>query len=342
MRTHLLVLGVCLWTAIAPPTAADTLRFKDGTKMRGTVIKRTPTEVIVQFEFGTMKFSPGDIVGVEDELEPEQQPETVHEEHSGTGADPAGLGAVASTDRGGASGLAPSQPGATGKTAETSDDGMTLSRARNAVAFIGVVYKDGNLGFGSGTVVTRKGAIVTNYHLVGNADRIAVVLPGDKPLKKTKSARTYDARILKSNPCYGLALIRIPTKTPDYLRLADDKRQRVGDSVRAIGSPEGSTTTVSEGVIRALRTAEELGLESSSGVPGCEHLSGRALGKVTWVQTDVAINAKNSGGPLLDAQSAVVGINAFSLQHVDPGNTGLNFAIHVKHVRDFIGSYVRE
>ena len=112
--------------------------------------------------------------------------------------------------------------------------------------------------------------------------------------------------------------------------------------MKAIGNPEGLTTTVSAGVVSALRTAGDLGIENASDINGCEHISGRALRKYTMVQTDAAINAGNSGGPLLDSDLNIIGINTLSLQYQGTGNVGLNFAVHAKHVRTFVGSYAKE
>jgi len=217
--------------------------------------------------------------------------------------------------------------------------GVTLPEARRAVAFIGVAHDDGTLGFGSGTIINSKGTMVTNYHVVAGATRVAAMLvdEGDGARKKAKDSRSYEARVLKVDECYDLALVTIPVKTPQYLRFANDDEIRVGEEVRAVGNPQGLAISVSKGIVSGIRTAKDLGIEDMT-VPGCEHLSDRVVEAATWLQTDAAINPGNSGGPLLNTKLEIVGINTLMLSE-SGGSVGLNFALHVKHVKKFVGSY---
>ena len=92
-----------------------------------------------------------------------------------------------------------------------------------------------------------------------------------------------------------------------------------------------------------MRTLKDLGmgLVDDFSVPECAHLSGRTLQSVTFIQTDAAINPGNSGGPLLNASNEIVGINTF-IYSESGGSVGLNFALHAKHVKRFVGSYAKQ
>ncbi len=309
--------------------SADIILFKNGTRMRGTITKRTPTEVIAELEFGSASFTPDEIVAVEAEVEAETPPPEVEPAAEDVAASEPPPGPAASS-------LAP-EPAA---APQPSDQAMTLPEAMQAVAFIGVLYKDGTLGVGSGTIVNARGTMVTNAHVVANAERIAVAVPGKDAKIDLKKSRGHEARVLKADECYDLALISAPIKTPNYLRFADEEDEvKSGQEVRAIGNPQGLTISVSKGVVSAVRTMKEMGLEDPK-VKACEHLSARTVEAFTLVQTDAAVNPGNSGGPLLNAKNCIVGINSFGFQ--EAGDAGLNFAVHVKHVKKFVGSYAKD
>ena len=312
---------------VAPPALhAALVRLKNGGVVRGTVMKQTATEVLVQTEMGTTVLAPDEILRVEPDAGAEA-PELSRE--------PAATSAVEPPRPAGLTPKGPARAGARPAPPPTAP-ASSLTDASRAVALIVVAYKDGGQAFGSGVVVTDRGLIVTNHHVVADAQEIGVVLPDDTATITSKTSKARAARVLKTDACHDLALLRIPQATPHYLRLAADEEVRAGEPIRVIGNPEGLTVSVSKGIVSAVRRLGDYGTDFD--IPGCEHLSGRALDSYSLVQTDAAINPGNSGGPLINDRNEVVGIATI----VVVGAQGLNFAIHAKHVRELVGSYVKE
>ena len=156
---------------------------------------------------------------------------------------------------------------------------------------------------GSGFVVSPDGLVITNNHVVRDADRVRVVL-GDE---------TYDAEIKGTDPPTDLALLQIDTdKTLPYLRLGDSDSIRVGDWVMAIGSPARLTNTVTVGVVSAKQRRINISQETSS--------------FENFIQTDAAINFGNSGGPLVNLAGEVIAINTA----INFGSENIGFAVPVK------------
>jgi S1-C subfamily serine protease len=160
-------------------------------------------------------------------------------------------------------------------------------------------------GSGSGFVYDRDGHIVTNYHVVENAEELLVTLAG---------GQVYEAGIVGVDPTNDLAVIRIDAgeNLPEPIGLGDSEQLRVGQFVVAIGNPFGLEQTLTTGVISALGRV----IQS----PEDDRFIGEAI------QTDAAINPGNSGGPLLDLQGRVIGVNS---QIVSPSqaSAGIGFAI---------------
>ncbi len=142
-------------------------------------------------------------------------------------------------------------------------------------------------GAGSGFIIDSDGRIVTNHHVVADADMIRVRLLDD---------REFDAELVGSDPTTDVAVIRIAEDVNDLptVELGDSEQLRIGDWVLALGNPLGLDFTVTAGIVsakgRRLRT-EATALES-------------------FIQTDAAINQGNSGGPLIDLAGRVMGINS--------------------------------
>ena len=169
-------------------------------------------------------------------------------------------------------------------------------------------------GLGSGVIVDRRGYIVTNYHVIEDAEQMKVTLPDE---------RVYSARLVGADPVTDLAVLKIDGARLPVATLAEAGRLRVGEPVVAIGNPlwiEGGPT-VTAGVVSALgRSLEQPGL------PMLHHL----------IQTDAAINEGNSGGPLVNAAGDVVGINTAII----PSAHGIGFAIPISTVQPVLRDLV--
>ncbi len=165
-------------------------------------------------------------------------------------------------------------------------------------------YRQRSLG--SGFLIGKDGYIVTNHHVIRDADAIVV---------KLKDGREYDAEIIGTDSSTDLALIRIESERDlPYLELGDSDKIRVGQWVLAIGNPFGLDHTVTSGIVSA---------------------KGRFIGAGQYddfIQTDASINPGNSGGPLLDMEGRVVGINTAIIA----GGDGIGFAIPSSMARTII------
>jgi S1-C subfamily serine protease len=165
---------------------------------------------------------------------------------------------------------------------------------------------------GTGFQVDKLGDIVTNYHVVQNADSVRVRL---------NDGHVYPGRVIGTNPDKDLAVIRIsaPASELTPLTFADSAAVQVGDSVVAIGDPYGLRNTATAGIVSALnRTIISPNNHRITGV----------------IQTDAAINSGNSGGPLLNSLGQVIGVNSqieSGSQGTSPGtnsgNIGIGFSI---------------
>jgi S1-C subfamily serine protease len=173
-------------------------------------------------------------------------------------------------------------------------------------------------GAGSGFLYDDQGHIVTNYHVVENAESVVVTLA---------DGRSFLAEIVGVDPSSDLAVIRIPAENlPAPLPLADSGPLRVGQFVIAIGSPFGQVGTMTLGIISALGRV-------------IQSPDGRFIGEA--IQTDAAINPGNSGGPLLDLQGRVIGVNS---QIISPSqaSAGIGFAVSSNTVRRVVPHLIAE
>jgi serine protease Do len=156
-------------------------------------------------------------------------------------------------------------------------------------------------GQGSGFIVSSDGLILTNAHVVRDADEVTV---------KLSNRREYKAKVLGSDKSTDVAVLKINAKNLPVVSLGNPTQLAVGDYVLAIGSPFGFEQSATAGIVSA---------------------KGRSLpgdGYVPFIQTDVAVNPGNSGGPLFDAAGNVVGINS-QIYSQTGGYMGLSFAIPI-------------
>ncbi len=168
---------------------------------------------------------------------------------------------------------------------------------------------------GSGFIVTDDGYILTNNHLVGEAENVRVQLADDREVK---------AKVIGADPESDVALVKIEEDDLPYLKLADSDVLEVGEWVVAIGSPFGLSHTVTVGIVSA---------KGRSGVGIATYED--------FIQTDAAINPGNSGGPLLNLDGKVVGINTAIISR-SGGNMGIGLAIPVNMARAIYEQLIAE
>ena len=162
-------------------------------------------------------------------------------------------------------------------------------------------------GLGSGFIVSADGFIVTNAHVVENAEEITVRLTDKRELK---------ARVIGADTRSDVAVIKVDATNLPTVKIGDTSKLRVGEWVIAIGSPFGFANTVTAGIVSA-KSRENL-----SGDPN--------LDAVPFIQTDVAVNPGNSGGPLLNMRGEVVGINSQIFSRTG-SFAGISFAIPIDY-----------
>lgn len=154
-------------------------------------------------------------------------------------------------------------------------------------------------GTGSGFIISADGLILTNHHVVEGADEIKVRLTDN---------REFTGKVLGSDAKTDIAVVKIDAKDLPYLTMGNSDELKVGEWVAAIGSPFGLDNTVTSGIV----SAKSRKLPSDQYVP--------------FIQTDVAVNPGNSGGPLFNMKGEVVGINS-QIFSTSGGFMGLSFAI---------------
>ena len=147
-------------------------------------------------------------------------------------------------------------------------------------------------GMGSGTIVSDDGYILSNYHVVANADSIQVTL---------SDRRTYRAKVIGFDSLIDIALLKVDAQGLPTVQLADSDLLQIGDWVLAIGHPLGMGSTLTHGIVSAL------GRQAGVFNPRSDEENRYAI--ESFIQTNAVINPGNSGGPLLDLQGRVVGIN---------------------------------
>ncbi len=170
-------------------------------------------------------------------------------------------------------------------------------------------------GLGSGVIVDGDGYIVTNNHVVADAEVLRVRLFDD---------REYDATVVGTDPQTDLAVIRIDAGELVPARLADDDEIRVGQWVLAAGSPFGLPKTITAGIVSA----------TGRGSMGIANYG-------DFIQTDAAVNQGNSGGPLIDLRGRVVGINT-AIASRDGGSNGIGFAIPIQMCRAIMTKLIED
>ena len=207
-------------------------------------------------------------------------------------------------------------------------------RVNPAVVYIAVMQKDskGELtgaGTGSGFVIDKKGHIITNNHVVADADEIEVSF---------SDGTTVPAKVVGKDPYSDLAVIKVdlPAEQLVVAELGESDNLHPGQKVIAIGNPFGLAGTMTTGIISAIgRTLPESGNQTGGSFINPE-----------IIQTDAAINPGNSGGPLLNSHGRVIGVNAaIRTNNATAGsasNSGIGFAIPVNTVKRVSAALIKE
>ena len=174
---------------------------------------------------------------------------------------------------------------------------------------------------GSGFVIDKAGHIVTNYHVVRGANTIQVSFSNNERFK---------AKLVGVDPSTDVAVLRVEVKSRALksLPLGNSESVRVGDQVIAIGNPFGLDRSVTSGIVSAVQRRIEAPNQLS-----ISHV----------IQTDAALNHGNSGGPLLNAQGQVIGVNAqIETGGQSQGNVGIGFAIPINTVKDVVAELIKQ
>jgi putative serine protease PepD len=198
-----------------------------------------------------------------------------------------------------------------------SSDGSLSVQSIYRLANKGVVEITAGQGQGSGFVYDAAGHIITNEHVVAGSSSVSV---------KFWNGKTFTASVVGTDASTDLAVLKVdaPVSQLFPLSLGDSSNLVVGDQVVAIGSPFGLEGTVTSGIVSALHR---------------EMTSPNHFAIDNSIQTDAAINHGNSGGPLLDAQGKVVGVNA-QIESNSGGNEGVGFAIPSNTVRSIASQLI--
>lgn len=174
-------------------------------------------------------------------------------------------------------------------------------------------HKTTNLG--SGVIVDEAGYIVTNNHVIKDADEITVKLSGKKEFK---------GKVIGTDPKTDIAVIKIDAKNLPVLKLGDSDKLKVGETIIAVGNPFGLSQTVTSGIISATGRAN-MGIEDYE----------------NFIQTDAAINPGNSGGAMVNISGELVGINT-AIFSTSGGYMGIGFAIPSNMVKSVMDSLIKK
>jgi len=164
---------------------------------------------------------------------------------------------------------------------------------------------------GSGVIISEDGYIVTNNHVIENADKIEVVL---------EDKRSYTAKLIGKDPTTDLALLKVEEKSLPFVAIGNSDKVKIGEWVLAVGNPYDLTSTVTAGIVSAkarninlLRSKENYAVES-------------------FIQTDAAVNPGNSGGALVNLKGELIGINT-AIASPTGSYSGYSFAVPVNLVK---------
>lgn len=166
------------------------------------------------------------------------------------------------------------------------------------------------MGFGSGVIISQDGYIITNNHVIDNADEIEVVL---------NDRRSFKAKLIGADPTTDIALLKVDEKNLPFLSYGNSDNLKVGEWVLAVGNPFNLTSTVTAGIVSA--KSRSISILGGQGKMGIE----------SFIQTDAAVNPGNSGGALVNTAGELVGINT-AIASQTGSYSGYSFAVPVSIV----------
>ena len=200
---------------------------------------------------------------------------------------------------------------------ETTKSVVGISKLKNTGKIILSKNNEQELGLGTGIIVTKNGYILSNEHVTGTKYSNCYITLENK--------KSYEGKVVWSDKDLDLSITKIDAKTPNYAKLGDSSKIRIGQTVYAIGNPIGYEfrRTVTKGIIsaknRTIKIEEENSLAYMSDL----------------IQTDATINPGNSGGPLILPNGEVIGINTIKISSAE----SIGFAIPINIVKTIIKSY---
>ena len=197
---------------------------------------------------------------------------------------------------------------------EADNRGVVNITTATSAGFFG---EETSAGTGSGFIIDKQGHILTNFHVIANADAVQVTLADGTQLP---------ARLVGVDPNTDVAVVRVEATADQLvpLPLGDSTALKVGQKVLAIGNPFGLERTLTTGIISSLdRSIQSKNNRTIKGI----------------IQTDAAINPGNSGGPLLNTRGEVIGINTAILSAVGQ-SAGIGFAVPINHIKRILKSLI--
>lgn len=174
-------------------------------------------------------------------------------------------------------------------------------------------------GEGSGFIMTSDGYIITNNHVVADADVVTVTL---------SDQRSFTAKVVGRDSTTDVAVVKIDAKGLPTLPIGDDNQARIGDWVLAVGNPLGLDFTVTAGIISAKARGSEMGNRGGMNISD-------------FIQTDAAINPGNSGGPLINLKGEAVGLNSMIASETGYFS-GYGFAIPITLVKQVADALIKD
>lgn len=177
-------------------------------------------------------------------------------------------------------------------------------------------YQNPGQATGSGVIISADGYIVTNNHVIENADEIEVTLNDN---------RTYSAELVGTDPNTDLAVVKIEEQNLSFVRYGDSDKVRIGEWVLAVGNPFNLTSTVTAGIVSA--KARNISILR------------RTYGIESFIQTDAAVNPGNSGGALVNLRGELIGINT-AIATPTGTYAGYSFAVPVSLVKKVVNDLI--